>query len=70
MLLAKENARSTVKFNKEAPHVGTPYVENSKEPSPFYRNDPEANQVIAGYRKGPRKSYTKELAKKFPLTGK
>lgn len=70
MLFVKENPDPITKFHKEPPRVGTPYVENVKEPTPFYRNDPESNRVIAGYRKGPKNSFTRELAKRFPLTGK
>lgn len=70
MLLVKENSAPAAEFHKEPPRIGTPYVENVKEPVPFYRNDPESNRVVAGYRKGPTNSYTRELAEKYPLTGK
>ncbi len=70
MIFVKEYSDLVSKFHKEPPHVGTPFVENVKEPAPFYRNDPESSRMIAGYRKGPKNSYTRELAKRFPLTGK
>lgn len=68
VLLKKE---STIKeIYKKDPCVDAPYVETErKKPSRFYENDTVLNQVVAGYRKGPRSTYAKDLAKKYSLFG-
>lgn len=73
MLLVKENSAPITEFYKESPRVEIRYAENGKDvkaSTPFYQNDPESNRAIAGYRKGPKNSYTRELAKQYPLAGK
>lgn len=60
MILKRE--RAIKEIFKRAPEVGVPYKgTEQKAPSRFYRYDPSLSQAIAGYRKGPKNPYIKEL---------
>ena len=69
MLITRKNPEPMVEVYKEAPNVGAPFVvSDKKKPIPFYKNDSEMNQVVEGYSQGPKNSYAKELAEKYPLS--
>lgn len=68
MLFCKKNPGPIVEVHKEAPRIGTPYVMGAKgKMNKFYENDPEMNQLIGGYSKGPEDSYANELIERYPL---
>lgn len=59
MLLVSDNSKDLLKLKREPPKVGELWKEG----------DP-VGSCILGYEKGPKNSYTQELAKKYPLEGK
>lgn len=51
-----------VRFSKEAPRIGKPYVPKDY-PNTFYEYDPELSNCVAGYKKGTHNPYLEKLMK-------
>lgn len=69
VLLVRERRGPIQNFYMGPPKLKEPYVPNDW-PNKFYEMDSEQSSCIAGYKNGPKNSYTRELAKIYPLQGK